>query len=100
MKKRFYPKINDMVFSKDVRMYLILLPILFLGTSGGINSIDASSNREDVSCYERGIIDGEDHPFNQRTYETCGDDYYQGFLQGCMSVEGNDRDICEYATDA
>jgi hypothetical protein len=82
------------------KLLIGLLPLVLLITSIGTQiSVYASSNNQ-VSCYERGIIDGEDHPFNQWTYETCGDDYYQGFLQGCMSVEGNDRDICEYATDA
>ena len=28
------------------------------------------------------------------------DAYYEGFIEGCMSVEGNTRDVCELATDA
>jgi hypothetical protein len=78
------------------------------GYYAGFDSCSGSSNislvnpsgGEQVSCYDRGFIDGEDYPFNQVTYDRCGDDYYHGFLQGCMSVEGNDRDICESATDA
>jgi hypothetical protein len=63
--------------------------------------IHACSNSEnDLSCFERGIIDGEDYPFNQNTLEQCGDGYYQGFLEGCISVEGSDRNICESATNA
>ncbi len=26
--------------------------------------------------------------------------YYQGFIDGCMSVEGNTREVCESSTDA
>jgi hypothetical protein len=60
--------------------------------------VNASSGWE-VSCYDRGFIDGEDHPFSQSTYDKCGDDYYQGFIKGCESVDGNSRDTCEIATD-
>lgn len=83
--------------SYEIGLILTLLPI-FLITIGGITSVNASSN--EVSCFERGIVDGEDHPFNHRTYDNCGDDYHQGFLEGCMSVEGNTREVCESATDA
>lgn len=78
------------------------MPILLLSmTKSSISSSYSSSNSEsDVSCFERGIIDGEDHPFSQSTLDQCGDDYYQGFLKGCMSIDGNDRDICESATYA
>ena len=35
----------------------------------------------------------------------CGDEatgdkaYLDGFVDGCMSIEGNTRDVCESATD-
>ena len=82
-----------------LRILWVLLPVLFIGTISNVSLVGAS-NDEDVSCYDRGYIDGEDNPFNQRTYDRCGDDYYQGFIQGCRSVEGNTRDTCESATDA
>ena len=31
---------------------------------------------------------------------TKEDEYYNGFIDGCMSVEGNTQDVCESATDA
>jgi len=40
-------------------------------------------------CFDRGIADGEDHPFNQGTYNKCGDGYYEGYIEGCTSVDGN-----------
>jgi hypothetical protein len=83
--------------SYEIGLILTFLPILLI-TIGGMISVNASSN--EVSCFELGIIDGEDHPFNQRTYDNCGNDYYQGFLEGCMSVEGNNMVGCESATDA
>lgn len=73
---------------------------MLLGSAVGPQiTVNANHNNE-VSCYERGLIDGEDLPFSQSTYAKCGDDYYQGFIEGCISVEGNERDICESATDA
>jgi len=50
-------------------------------------------------CFDRGIADGEDHPFNQGTYSKCGDGYYEGYIEGCTSVDGNTADICESSTD-
>ena len=62
-------------------------------------TVYARSN--EVSCFERRIVDGEDHLFNQNLKQLWyGDDYYQGFLKEYMSVEGNNRDVCESATDA
>ena len=91
---------NDKKFNTLVQgMSIMLLPLLFMTTTGTLTTVNASSD-DSVSCYERGIIDGEDHPFNQITYDNCRDQYYQGFIEGCMSVDGNSRDVCESATDA
>ena len=40
----------------------------------------------------------------QELYKTCeevggADAYYEGFIEGCMSIEGNTRDVCELVTD-
>ena len=87
-----------MNFKKSLHLVGLLLPVLFLGISIQTSSVNASSENE-VSCYDRGFIDGEDHPFSQNTYDKCGDEYYQGFIAGCMSIEGNSRDTCESSTD-
>ena len=72
----------------------------------------ASSSNENTdegwidSCYDSGYRDGQNGPFGEGTYDHCGDQtggdraYYDGFIDGCMSVEGNTRDVCESATDA
>lgn len=41
----------------------------------------------------------------QMTYDHCKEQggaeaYYHGFIDGCMSVEGNMLEACESATDA
>jgi hypothetical protein len=98
MDSRFHSITNRIsVLSSKIGMALTLVSVFSI-TLGGIMTVNASRN--EVSCFERGVVDGEDHPFNQRTYDNCDDDYYQGFLEGYMSVEGNNRDVCESATDA
>jgi hypothetical protein len=57
------------------------------------------------SCRDAGYNDGQNGPFNQPTYDHCGDEeggddaYFNGFINGCIDA-GNTRDVCEQATDA
>jgi hypothetical protein len=57
--------------------------------------------------FDEGYEDGKDNPFSQDKYDECGGSqgagnnaYYNGFVEGCLSVEGNTADICESATDS
>jgi hypothetical protein len=65
-----------------------------------------ASNEWNDSCYDAGYDDGQNNPFNHDTYDHCADEeggdqaYYDGFIDGCKSVEGNTRVVCESATDA
>lgn len=68
-------------------------------------SANASHGSSPAACEADGYEAGRDGAFSQELYETCeevdgADAYYQGFIDGCMSVEGNTRDVCESATDA
>lgn len=58
------------------------------------------NDNDNNSCYKTGYDDGRDHPFDRSTFEECDGAYYEGFIEGCMSVEGNTRDVCESASDA
>jgi hypothetical protein len=67
---------------------------------GGPSTIEA--------CYNNGYRQGQDDPFDGGNYDSCErfrDDnngknpYYEGFIDGCKSVEGNTEEICESATD-
>lgn len=98
--------INGQAKSKQVietsfrfRKLWIILPVLFISTISNSSSVEADHGKE-FSCSDMGYIDGQNHPFNQGTYDRCGEDYYQGFIQGCMSVAGNFKETCESATDA
>lgn len=56
-------------------------------------------------CYDVGREDGRNGEFERDAFtDNCGplnteNKYYKGFIDGCMSVEGNTRDVCESATD-
>ena len=57
--------------------------------------------------YDRGYEVGQDNPINEQIRsgesghsEEYVNGYLQGFLDGCLSVEGNDEDICNSAMDA
>lgn len=57
-----------------------------------------------AACGNDGYKDGKDNPFDHDRNRECdlSDDnpYYEGFIRGCLTVEGNTRDICEGATDS
>jgi hypothetical protein len=49
---------------------------------------------EEDDCFTAGYEDGRDHPFDHEKYEECkaaASSYYHGFINGCISVEGNAR---------
>ena len=56
-------------------------------------------------CYNVGYEDGRNGEFERDAFtDNCGplnseNRYYKGFIDGCLSVEGNTRDVCESATD-
>jgi hypothetical protein len=77
---------------------LLIVPII-LGMIISMYEANGSSESE-INCYEKGFRDGEEHPLNQNTYDDCGDLYYRGFIEGCISVEGNTMEACELATDS
>jgi len=60
-----------------------------------------AGNEWNDDCYNAGFSDGQDEPFSHANYVLCGDEpggadaYYDGFIDGCMAVEGNTRNICE-----
>jgi hypothetical protein len=79
----------------------IVLPILLvLGIAMITQNAFASHGTDEASCEGDGLYDGKNNPFSQELYDMCGDTYYQAFIEGCMSVEGNTRDVCESAADA
>ena len=73
--------------------------VLFLFSGTSTTSL---GTEEEDDCFDIGYLDGRDHPFDHDKYEECkasASSYYDGFINGCMSVEGNTREICESAMD-
>jgi hypothetical protein len=83
---------------------VLLFTVFGLMSAGSVSNNLANAGGDkrggDGNCYKKGVSDGKDHPFNSRTFDKCGHDYYNGFIKGCTSVEGNTKDVCESATDA
>jgi hypothetical protein len=62
----------------------------------------ASHSVSPTACYSDGVDAGEDGESSDEMYEFCeqyGDEYYDGFIDGCMSAD-NSRGVCEQATDS
>ncbi len=51
-------------------------------------------------CFQAGKDNGRDSGFSQSEFDTCGSSYEHGFMKGCLSVDGNTRDVCNSAEDA
>jgi hypothetical protein len=57
-------------------------------------------------CVDDGYYDGRNEPFNTDRHEECDvfgylevNPYYDAFINGCVSVEGNTQEICERNID-
>ena len=78
---------------------------ILIGTALTTTTVVYAGNDWNDSCRDAGYEDGQNGPFSVDTYDHRGDEkggdksYYKGFIDGCMSVEGNTKDVCESATD-
>jgi hypothetical protein len=79
---------------------VVAIVITILTSVYGYSDAFASHSTDTASCQNDGLYDGKNNPFSQELNEMCGDTYYDAYIEGCMSVEGNTRDVCESATDA
>ena len=94
-----------MIISRRTTILLTILAIVIFPLNqyvfaGGPSTIEA--------CYDNGYRQGQDDPFDRGNYDSCErfrsdndgkNPYYEGFIDGCRSVEGNTEEICESATD-
>lgn len=60
----------------------------------------ANSAEYKASCGNAGYDDGQNGGFDNSKHDECGKFYYDAFVEGCMQVEGNTKDVCESASDA
>jgi hypothetical protein len=84
---------------------LIAIPLGLSSTLMIAADLRAGTDLND-SCRDAGYGNGREGHFSQETYDHCGDEeggndaYYEEFIDGCMSIEGNTKDVCESATDS
>lgn len=106
---RLWCKPENKSVIKLIRILSLAAIVITMITSGQLSTYaqatgDSYEGWSD-SCRDAGFNDGQNGSFTYATYDHCGDEangdkaYYDGFIDGCMSVEGNTRDLCESATD-
>jgi hypothetical protein len=84
----------------------LTVPITMASATEQNNDNSDNNGSSEGGCYNVGYDDGQNGSFSEDAFQdNCGplngdNRYYQGFIDGCMSVEGNTRDVCESATDA
>jgi len=49
--------------------------------------------------YKDGYEAARNGPFRQDRFADCGIQYEHGFMAGCLSVKGNDKEVCNMAED-
>lgn len=84
----------------------VTVPIMMASATEQNNDNSDNNGSSEGGCYNVGYEDGQNGSFSEDAFQdNCGplnsdNRYYQGFIDGCMSVEGNAREVCESATDA
>lgn len=93
---------------------MLLIIVIGAAVSAHLSVVHAGGSERDYDeryknipgapeCWYDGYADGQDHLFNHDRNEECkdkGNQYYRAFIHGCLSVEGNTKEVCESATDA
>jgi hypothetical protein len=77
---------------------IIALIVIVMSATVGIIAIPHTVYAD--SCYKDGYETGRNGPFSQDKLTVCGDRYEHGFMAGCLSVMGNDKEVCNLAEDA
>jgi hypothetical protein len=97
------------VESISIAASLVLVITIPVNSSEYIYQLAYAQNSSDSynAAYNRGYEDGQKYRINEqiRDGESGHNEeyirgYLDGFLDGCLSVEGNDEDICNSAMDS
>jgi hypothetical protein len=75
---------------------MAIMLMLVLGSPANNVSVYAKKHTE---CFNSGVSDGKDHPFDASRFDRCGQEYESGFMKGCLSVQGNTKEACSSAED-
>ncbi len=74
---------------------MVVIMGLVLGSPASNVSVHAKKHTE---CFNTGVNDGKDHPFDASRFDRCGNNYQDGFLKGCRS-SGNSEETCQSSED-
>ena len=92
-------KINSVTKTSQVAIILSIALIFMLSTN--MIPVQGCTNYEDG--YDRGYVDGLNNPYDTTIFDEKNDRYLQGytdgFMEGCLDVEGNTEKACENAKD-
>jgi hypothetical protein len=97
-----------MKLRKNVVFSVVLLVVAVAIGNFIIPSVYASTEEDEEGgegkkvCYDAGYDDGRNRSFDSgKYYDDCTGEgeYEDGFIDGCMSVQGNTRDVCNSASD-
>jgi hypothetical protein len=94
--------VKSTIVVTQVMMATIMLIIVLGSPVGNVSakkSSDSGTSNPD-RCFQAGKDDGRDSQFSPTEFGTCGSSYEQGFMKGCLSVDGNTRDVCNNSEDA
>jgi hypothetical protein len=87
------------LYNTEFGIISVVMAAIFLFS---VTSTTSLATEEEDDCFDIGYRDGLDRPFDHEKNEECkaaASSYYHGFINGCMSVQENTREICESATD-
>jgi hypothetical protein len=96
--------LNLIIFSRLTHGVVSILTILMTAPM----IVHAGEPPSAERCYDAGYSNGQNAPFIVTTFQECDTEskfvdgqnqYQEGFLDGCLSIEGNTREICETAIE-
>jgi hypothetical protein len=68
---------------------------MILSAASGFSPANAKPGHH--NCHSKGVEDGKNNPIDQSQIDNkC---YLNGFMKGCLSIEGNTEDICNSDED-
>ena len=83
---------------------IIIIIIIIIMFCVGLTPAFAQYTEFEEKCMNAGVDDGLNNPFNQETWERCGETsneaaqaYYTGFIEGCGVIPSNTKEVCERA---
>jgi hypothetical protein len=106
-----YKRAKPFSLSAVILILLVLVPNVYVYAGGARE--DWSEKYDNIpgapECWVDGYDDGLEKPFDVDRHNECkfdvepsdnelccnGRPYYEGFMYGCMSVEGNSKEDCE-----